>query len=247
MAYPRAMFGSARVAGRLIANTLDICVPTVAEGARGTLTMGDCDERLARWSKKLVADLRIRLAVTGREHIRPEVSYVIMSNHQSLVDIPVLYQSIPGSVRMVAKKEMFRVPFLGPAMKAAGFINVDRSNRQRAIDSLTEAQAQLQRGISVWIAPEGTRSSSGVLGPFKKGGFYLAQNTGAPILPVSVWGTRDVLPARTARLRFDVPVDVRVGAPIDSAVYGKEQRGELMDTVRRSLLELLPPEAASAE
>jgi 1-acyl-sn-glycerol-3-phosphate acyltransferase len=137
-----------------------------------------------------------------------------MSNHQSLLDIPVLAVSVPGSVRFVAKKELFRVPVWGPAMRAARIISIDRQNRRSAIDSLRDAAQVLREGIHIWIAPEGTRSLDGKIGPLKKGGFMLALDTGTPILPMTISGTRHVRRPHDTQIVKGVHVDVFFGQPI---------------------------------
>src|ERR1700749_3913037 len=100
--------------------TLQISVPTIIEGARGTLTPEVCDERLAWWSKELVTRAEIDLHVSGRERAEQGGTFVVMSNHQSHYDIPVLYQSLPIRLRMVAKSELFKIPIWAQAMRAAG-------------------------------------------------------------------------------------------------------------------------------
>src|ERR1019366_817617 len=145
----------------------------------------------------------------------------------SFYDVPVLYYVLGGNLRMVAKKELFDVPIFGRAMREAGFIEVDRSNRERAVQSLALAKEQLVAGTSVWIAPEGTRSDTGELGPFKKGGFHLAFETGLPILPVALKGTRDVLRARGLLSEAGHDVKVTILPRIDTAPFlakGKEGR-----------------------
>ena len=171
--------------------------------APGRLTKKICDDRLEGWARAVVENARLTCAWTGREHLRPHETYLVMSNHQSLYDIPVLFYVVGPNIRMVTKKELFRVPVFGGALEAAGFISIDRSDRHRAIRSLDEARALLASGTHVWIAPEGTRSLSGQLLPFKKGAFYLAFEAGLPILPVTL--ARD---ARRPR-REGRPVDGR--------------------------------------
>ena len=190
---------------RNVYETLEISLPTVVEAVRGTVTKEICDERLQGWSQAVVDNARISLDVRGREHLRRGETYLVMSNHQSLYDIPVLFHVIGPNVRMITKKELFRVPIFGGALAAAGFIAIDRSDRNHAIRSLDRARALMSSGTHVWIAPEGTRSRSGQLLPFKKGAFYLAFEAELPILPVTVtrratrWGPRDVAraPGRT--------------------------------------------------
>jgi 1-acyl-sn-glycerol-3-phosphate acyltransferase len=140
------------------------------------------------------------------------------------MDVPVLYFIFGGAMRMVAKVELFRLPIFGRAIREAGFVAVDRRNRQSAIANLAFAKKALASGTSIWIAPEGTRSTTGALGAFKKGGFNLALDTGARVLPISIDGTRHVLPAHAARCAYDVPVRVTIHAPLDPSVYGSDRK-----------------------
>jgi 1-acyl-sn-glycerol-3-phosphate acyltransferase len=138
---------------------------------------------------------------------------------------------------MVAKTELYRVPIFGPAMTAAGFIEIDRSNRERAIASLEIAKQRLAQGVSVWIAPEGTRSRTGELLPFKKGGFMLAMDTALPILPVGIVGSRDILPANGRLVQKGVRVHVAIQAPIEPPPpdAASTARDELMNRVRSAI------------
>ncbi|MCW8979142.1 MAG: 1-acyl-sn-glycerol-3-phosphate acyltransferase, partial [Marinobacter sp.] len=145
----------------------------------------------------------------------------------------------PGSIRMLAKKELFSIPLLGQAMRAAEFPSVDRFNRQRAVRDLEKARAMMESGIVLWAAPEGTRSPDGKLLPFKKGCFHLALDTEAVIVPVAVRGIHRVLPARTWQINLGQPVDVRVGEPLDTAGKTKADLDEVMTEVRARLTELL--------
>lgn len=217
-------------------HTLRICVPTVIQSALGTLTTPTCDARLDSWSRALVRYARIDLSVVGLEHAPPDEAFVVMSNHQSLYDIPCLFQALrPRRLRMVAKKELFRVPIWAGAMRAAGFVEVNRENRIAAMRSLDRARDAIKNGTSIWIAPEGTRSSSGELGSFKKGGFHLAMGAGARILPVSVIGTEAVLPAKGTRVVEGQRVKVVVAPPVDPAGYDK-RLSDLMMEVRSRLM-----------
>lgn len=176
-------------------HTLRISIPTVFEGAIGRTSLARCDDRLTDWATSLIRVTRTQLSASGHHHI-PSEPCIVMSNHQSLSDIPILYAALPKGMRlrMIAKAELFKVPIWGRAMRLAGFIPIVRSDRSQAISSLEEAGREIRAGTFVWMAPEGTRSKSGELGPLKKGGFILAQQTGLPILPVVLRGTRDVLP-----------------------------------------------------
>ncbi len=200
----------------MVFQVIRITVPTYFESFGGRVTRDKADRRLHEFAHRVISRARIQLDVRGSDGVATDRSYVYMSNHQSHMDIPVLYATMPSpTVRMVTKKELSRVPVWGRAMKAAGMIIIDRSSRDKAIESLRVAGEQFASGVSVWIAPEGTRSPDGAIGPLKKGGFRLALETGTPILPVAISGTRQVLPKGTTRMTYDVPVRVVYGAPIE--------------------------------
>lgn len=225
-----------------IAETARISVPTLLEGVAGRLTAETCDRRLDSWSRRLLDQVGIEVTTCGLELAPAGETFVVMSNHQSLYDIPVLFQALKRRVRMVAKSELFRIPVWGGAMRAAGFIEVDRKNHARALAGLARAKTALSEGTSIWIAPEGTRSRSGKLGAFKKGGFHLALDTGARILPVTVVGTREVLVTLEGTVHTGAAVTVTLSAPIDSKAYGVAKRDELAAAVRESIARHLPEE-----
>jgi 1-acyl-sn-glycerol-3-phosphate acyltransferase len=220
--------------------TLRISVPTIWEGVRGTLTPEACDARLERWSSAIVSRAHVDLRVQGLEHALPGESFVIMSNHQSLYDVPVIFQSLHRRIRMVAKQELFQVPIWGRAMRRAGFIALDRQSRDKSRQELLASADVLHAGTSIWIAPEGTRSIDGALGEFRKGGFHLALQSGCRILPVSISGTRAVLPAKSASITDGCTVQVTVHAPVAARQFGEERRDELVSEVRRAIASALP-------
>ncbi len=212
-----------------MAETLAISVPTVVDAARGKLTKQACDDRLSSWSTRVVEHLGMRIEVEGREHFDPHATYLVMSNHQSHYDIPVLFHVLGPphgeSLRMIAKIELFSVPFLGRAMREAGFIAIDRDSRASAIRSLKRAKETMRSGVNVWIAPEGTRSPTGELLPFKKGGFHLAIDVGEAILPVTIQGTRHALARGAARSTTDAVVRVSIHRSIDVTHYKRNAKG----------------------
>ena len=215
-------------------HTLRICIPTVIQSALGTLTTPTCDARLDSWSRAIVRFARITIDVNGLELAPLEESFVVMSNHQSHYDIPVLFQALrPRRLRMVAKSELFRLPIWTGAMRAAGFVEVNRKNRVSAMKSLDRAREAIRGGTSIWIAPEGTRSPDGELGQFKKGGFHMAAGAGARILPVSIDGTRRILPAKGTRVHDGEHVRVVVHEPI--ATSEDEDQKALMSLVRERI------------
>jgi 1-acyl-sn-glycerol-3-phosphate acyltransferase len=219
-------------------HTLRICIPTVLDSAFGRLTTPVCDERLDSWSAALVRYAAIEIDVSGLEHAPGNEAFVVMSNHRSHYDIPVLFQALrPRRLRMVAKAELFRVPIWAGAMRAAGFVEVNRSNRIAAVRSLERAREAIRSGTSIWIAPEGTRGTGAELGTFKKGGFHLAVGAEARILPISVQGTERILPARGTRVSDGQHVRVKVGAPIDPRDYPERDFKPLIDAVRTRILD----------
>jgi 1-acyl-sn-glycerol-3-phosphate acyltransferase len=234
----RAEMPSLALSLRNIYETLAVSFPTVVDAVRRRVTKELCDERLARWARAVIENAGIHLEVVGRENLRPGETYLVMSNHQSLYDIPVLFQAIGPNVRMVAKRELFHVPIFGGALEAAGFIAIDRRDRNAAIRSLERARSLLAGGTHVWMAPEGTRSHTGELLPFKKGAFYLAFEAELPILPVTLSGTRDALPAKGLRSTFGASVRATIHPRRDPRPYaarGKPGRQALMDEVRRGI------------
>ena len=215
-------------------HTLRICIPTVIQSAFGTLTTPTCDARLDSWSAAIVRFAKIDIEVEGLERAPLDEAFVVMSNHQSHYDIPVLFQALrPRRLRMVAKSELFRLPIWTGAMRAAGFVEVNRKNRISAMRSLDRAREAIVGGTSIWIAPEGTRSPDGQLGSFKKGGFHMAAGAGARILPVSVNGTRRILPAKGTRVQDGEHVRVVVHAPVNTS-RDSDQR-DLMRFVRERI------------
>ncbi len=183
------------------------------------------------WSWLLCLMNFTRVTVRGRENADPDGSYIIMSNHQSHFDVLAFYGHWGRQFRWVIKEELRRAPGLGWYCSAGGHLFVDRSSRERAIASLRAARPLLEGGTSVMIFPEGTRSRDGRLQDFKKGGFMMALDLGLPILPVTISGSRDVLPRGTVRM-MPGKVEIKVHPPVDPADYGVERRDELMARVR---------------
>ena len=199
---------------------------------------GDWVYFMARlWSRGLLLSSGIRLTVTAGSQLDPKGRFVFMSNHQSLYDIPALIQSLPGQARFLAKRSLFQIPIFGWALKAGGFVSIDRKDRSRAGESFAEAVARLRSGASAVVFPEGTRSLDGRLLPFERGGFLLAIKSGTPIVPVGISGSLQVRPRDKWKVR---PGTIRVayGAPIDVRQFGIRGRAELGDRVRAKMAEL---------
>ncbi len=214
---------------RVLGAMARITAPSLVEAARGTLERSSIDER-ARWFGRRVIDLlNVDLRAAGAERVPPGRAYVYMSNHQSHLDIPVLYATLPSpTIRMLGKTELFQIPLWGRGLRAAEFIEVDRSNHTRAVQSIAHAARLIEDGVSIYLAPEGTRSRDGRIAKLKKGGFHLAKDTETPIVPVAIRGTIDILPRGGKVMHKGQRVDVTIGSPID--VKGRELPS-LMDEV----------------
>jgi|HubBroStandDraft_4_1064222.scaffolds.fasta_scaffold37641_2 1-acyl-sn-glycerol-3-phosphate acyltransferase len=219
---------------RVVRETFAISWPTVVDAAIGGVTKERCDARLDAWSRAVVAKAGISLEVEGREWRVPGERYVVMSNHQSLYDVPVLFRVFGPDIRMVAKHELFEVPIFGGAMRAAGFIAIDRGDVRASLRTFGEARERLVDGTLVWIAPEGTRSLDGGVLPFKPGAFRLPIDAQVPILPVTLDGTRYVMPPGSLRSTGGAAVRVTIHPPVHppARASGPASRRALMQQVR---------------
>ncbi|HEY0479579.1 MAG TPA: lysophospholipid acyltransferase family protein [Kofleriaceae bacterium] len=208
-----SLIDSVRVLGAMAR----ITAPTLVDAVRGSVERTAIDER-ARWfGRRVIELLDIQLTATGAENVPPR-AVVYMSNHQSHLDIPILFATLPSqTIRMLGKAELFRIPLWGRALRAAEFIEVDRSHHTRAVRSIEHAAQLVRDGVSIYLAPEGTRSTTGRIGKLKKGGFHLALGTGAPIVPVAIRGTIDILPRGGRVMRSGRQVRVQIGRPIEVA------------------------------
>lgn len=175
----------------------------------------------------------------GKELIDPGQSYVVISNHQSHYDIFVLYGWLGMDIKWVMKKELRKVPIIGYICKKMEHIYIDRSDQRAAIESINRAKKKITRGTSVIFFPEGTRSSTGRMGQFKKGAFRLAVDLGIPILPVTISGTHEILPKGTLDL-FPGTVNMVVHPPIQVSEYNRSNLDVLMEKVRKIIASDLP-------
>ncbi|MEM6794519.1 MAG: lysophospholipid acyltransferase family protein [Acidobacteriota bacterium] len=190
------------------------------------------------WSRLLLVSGGIRLCSRFEQPLEKRRGYVFMANHQSMIDIPALIAEVPGEVRFLAKKGLFKVPIFGWALKAGGFIPVDRGNKQAAAQIYQTAKKTLDSGRSILLFPEQTRSRSGELLPFKRGGAVIALETGHAIVPVGLVGTRSARPVGSFRINPGT-VEVRYGTPIEVEGRSREDWPELLDEVRREIERLI--------
>jgi 1-acyl-sn-glycerol-3-phosphate acyltransferase len=188
----------------------------------------------------------IRYRVFGREHIPTGRAVVFCANHQSNVDPPVLFRVLHRQLHVLYKAEMRKIPILGRVLEVGGFVAVQRDNRDAAFASIEEAAESLRRGNSFLIFPEGTRSKTAELLPFKKGGLVMAIRAQAPVVPVAITGGRAAMRKGSAFVR-PVLVTVRIAAPIETTGMTTEDRDVLIARVRASIERLLADEPASDE
>lgn len=196
---------------------------------------GDWVLRFGRiWARGICAVSGVRVESHGLANFPSSGPVILISNHQSNVDMLALLISIPRSFRVVAKRLLFRIPIFGWCLSLAGMIPIDRDNRTLAIRSLDKAAERVRSGHPVLLFPEGTRSRDGRLLPFKKGAFVIAVKSGVPIVPVSVSGGVRILPKGSVLVRTGRLV-VRFGEPIPVSGYTLETKEHLMDRVRQAV------------
>ena len=165
------------------------------------------------WGRSCLFLAGLKLRVEGTGNIPRDEPVIYVANHQSNFDIPILYAGLPIQFRWLAKKELFKVPLFGLAMKRSGYIPVDRSNRRKAMQSLTDAAKKVREGVSVIIFPEGTRTPDGSLQPFKKGALLVAAKARVPVVPVVIHGSFRIQPKDSWRIRSG-PLEMKILPPI---------------------------------
>ena len=183
------------------------------------------------WGRCILWISGVRVSISGLEQLASDAPYIYMANHQSQYDIPVLLSTLPSQWRFVVKAELFKIPIFGRGMRGAGYISIDRSDRRSAFLSLARAAQSIRNGSSVVIFPEGTRSQDGDLLPFKKGGFVLAVDSGVPVVPVIIHGAQEIMPKGSWLIRCH-RVHIDLLTPIDSSLYTRKTKDELLERVR---------------
>src|SRR5579871_6205984 len=220
----------------LAAKVLALCAKYLIFSLKRPADVASIDEYIGVFWRLHFQETYTKLYVTGRHYLRPGDTYIFMSNHESWMDIPAIFGAVPTSLRMVAKMGLSKIPIFGHALINAGFIAIDRKNKRRAIRQLDEAKKRLAEGISIWMAPEGTRSRSGNIGAFKKGGFYLAKDLGLSIVPVFIEGAASVMPADSMLIRPNRSITVHFCEPLDARDLTDMSIGELAEKVRLAII-----------
>lgn len=208
----------------------------------GTLTLEYERNIIVKRSKKLLRTIHADVKIVNPNNVAPKANEptIIMCNHTSLLDIPISYLAFPNhNIRMLAKKELAKIPIMGYVMKKLRYPFIDRKNRAQAMQDLKQLKELLDDGYLIWIAPEGTRSRDGKLHPFKKGGFITAIQTGATIIPIGIRGAYNILPKHTFQASINCNVEVHIGDSVDSKQYTLENKDELIDVVYREMKQLV--------
>lgn len=189
-------------------------------------------------SKKLLTILKASYSISYVKTLKLEENscYIFMSNHLSLLDLPLIYATIQHTLRPIAKAELFKVPLLGRAMRLGECIPIQRADAAHVYEYMKYAKDKLKSGVALLIFPEGTRSSINQLSPFKSGPFYLAKETAAKIIPIGLINTNAILPKKKFLLSLGKKISIRVGEPIDSI---NQTTNELKERVHQAIRDLI--------
>jgi 1-acyl-sn-glycerol-3-phosphate acyltransferase len=192
---------------------------------------GDSFHKMAAWWGRLSAKLLgIDIDITGADHYRSDSTYLVVSNHSGMADIPLILGSINLNIRFVAKEELGRIPVFGWALKTGGYVMIKRGQNREALKSLLDAAETLKKGRSVHIFPEGTRSANGKLQPFKRGAFIIAKKTDKPVLPVTIIGSHLITPKKSLKIRHG-KIRLIIGEPLQASHFKSAE--ELMEAAYR--------------
>ncbi|MFA6597810.1 MAG: lysophospholipid acyltransferase family protein [Ignavibacteriaceae bacterium] len=202
----------------------------------------DRSNRTYFWVSRLISNgglflSGIKLTTSGLENIDASKPYVYVSNHSSMFDILAMQASFPNDAVIIFKKELAKIPIFGWALQLGPYIVVDRQKADRAMESLDRAKKTIvEKGISVLVFAEGTRSKTGEVQPFKRGAFYLAARVGYPIIPVSISGTAAIMPKGKLRINKGT-IHVHYDTPINTEhMNGRQGEKELMEQVRQIII-----------
>ena len=237
-----SFFQTIKIIIQSVYSVVKLSVKTIIQGMKGKMTRQWVNKSIQLWVKEILSYVKVKVRVINPYGIAPQHGQptLLMCNHVSLYDIPITYAAFPDiTIRMLAKKEMRKIPFMGKSMEIAGFPFVDRQNRQQAIQDMQKVREMLADDIIMWMAPEGTRSSDGQLAKFKKGGFITAIQAQAMIIPMVIRGAYMILPAKTLKFSLHQHVDVVVGQPIDASQFSLEQKDELIALVHSTMQNML--------
>jgi 1-acyl-sn-glycerol-3-phosphate acyltransferase len=199
---------------------------------------GDRFHTIAAWWGRFSARvLGITIEVTGEENYSPDRNYLVISNHAGMADIPLILGSMKLNLRFMAKEELGRIPVFGWALKTGGYVMIKRGQNREALQSMLQAVTTLQKGKSIHIFPEGTRSETGEILPFKRGAFIIAQKAGVPVLPVTIIGSHLITPKKSLKINRG-KIRLIISKPIEPGQYRNAE--ELMSETYRIISKNMP-------
>jgi 1-acyl-sn-glycerol-3-phosphate acyltransferase len=242
MAVKASRLQSAKIKATSVYVTAKACLGAIHAGHYETLPQYTADEHIKDWAKQFLDVVQAKIYVKNPYNVTLSANqrYIVMCNHTSLFDIPLGYIAFPDvSLRMLAKKELTKIPIFGRAMSVLGTPTIDRHNREQAVKDLEKTKVLMESGMVLWMAPEGTRSKSGALRPFKKGGFITAIEASATIIPLVIKGANKICPGDNSRIYLNQPVSLTIGKPIDASAYSLENKEELISSLHTQMAKLL--------
>ena len=220
----------------ILASTLDILValPLSLLFDRGTRRI--VHQNSIWWARSIIGFSPIwRIAVSGRQHLQKGKHYIVIANHQSMLDILAVCAALPINFKFLAKRELFRIPLMGWGMASAGYIPVDRASHKSGREAVQRITQVLNRSVSVLLFPEGTRSPDGKIHAFKMGAFKLARDNKVEILPVVVDGTGQALPKNSWLIKKKSTFVVSIGKPVPLDDYADSSMDEAKEKIRHEM------------
>ena len=190
------------------------------------------------WARMICRLAGVRVRLVGTENLRPDRNYIFVGNHVSQFDIFSFQGFFPHDFRWIAKRELFRIPVFGAAMRRAGLISMDRARGRDALKSLNQAAERIAQGTSVLIFPEGTRSPNGELQPFKTGAITLAIKSAVPVVPIGFSGSYDILP-KGGLIADSGEIVIRIGKPVPVDGFTMRDKQHLAEILHDRVAELL--------
>lgn len=216
---------------------LSLILGGVCIAARLVDRTGNLSHRISSlWGRVLCRLNGIDVQVEGLEHLRPDRAQILIANHQGFFDIFSLSGYLPLQLRWVAKASLFRIPFVGWSMRASGYIPVERESRKKAHQAFLASIEKLKEGNSIVIFPEGTRSADGMIGPFKKGGHLMAMRAKAPMVPVTLIGSGNIIRKGSGAIRPG-PIRIIIGKPVEYEEIAAKKEESVLEAIRETICE----------
>ena len=216
---------------------LSIILGFLAIGAGFLDRSGNLSHQISRlWCRLLCKLNGVNVEINGLENILSNRPQVFVSNHQGYFDIFALSGYLPVQIRWIAKSSLFRIPFLGQAMMAAGYIPVERDNRKKAYEAFNKTLEKIKEGCSIIIFPEGTRSEDGEIGPFKKGSNLIASRSKSPMVPITIIGSGDIIKKGSATITPG-PIRIIISPPVEP-VSDKKENAAILESIRGTIVDL---------